>query len=117
MQVLGNMEAAQRSAGLLAALKQGNAALQQLQRAVPLEEVESLNEQTAEARDYQERVQARPSALPFLCLIQDPLFVYARDTDLIEAAQALKCRDRREAPYYVSYLPCEYKCRSCWGSR
>ena len=56
MQILSNIEAAQRNNRLFATLKEGNTALQQLQKQVALEDVERLNDETAEARDYQEQL-------------------------------------------------------------
>ena len=56
MQILANIEAAQRTNRLFSALKEGNAAMTQLQRQVKLEDVEQLNEETAEAAEYQQRV-------------------------------------------------------------
>lgn len=50
------MEAAQRNNRLFAALKEGNTALQELQKQVALEDVERLNEETEEAREYQEQL-------------------------------------------------------------
>ncbi len=56
MQILSNIEAAQRNNRLFATLKEGNTALQQLQKQVALEDVERLNDETTEARDYQEQL-------------------------------------------------------------
>lgn len=56
LQILSNIEAAQRNNKLFATLKEGNTALQQLQKQVALEDVERLNDETAEARDYQEQL-------------------------------------------------------------
>ena len=56
VQILANIEAAQRTNRLFSALKEGNAAMTQLQRQVKLEDVEQLNEETAEAAEYQQRV-------------------------------------------------------------
>ena len=57
LQVLANIETAQRNNRLFAALKEGNAAMAQLQKQVTLADVEQLNEESADAREYQERVQ------------------------------------------------------------
>ena len=56
VQILSNMEAAQRNNRLFSALKEGNSALQQLQKQVALEDVERLNEETADAHDYQDQL-------------------------------------------------------------
>ncbi|KAK9903474.1 hypothetical protein WJX75_006433 [Coccomyxa subellipsoidea] len=55
-QVLANIESAQRQNRLYDALKQGNTALAALQQEVSLEEVERLTEDSAEAKEYEERV-------------------------------------------------------------
>jgi len=55
-QILANIESAQRNNRLFSALKEGNLALADLQKQVSLEEVEELNEQSAEAREHQERL-------------------------------------------------------------
>jgi soluble cytochrome b562 len=56
LQILANIESAQRNNRLFAALKEGNSALADLQKQVSLEEVEKLNEQSAEAKDYQDQL-------------------------------------------------------------
>ena len=56
LQILSNIEAAQRNNRLFAALKEGNTALQQLQSQVALEDVERLNEETSEAKEYQDQL-------------------------------------------------------------
>lgn len=56
LQILANIETAQRTNRLFTVLKEGNAAMAELQQQVSLEDVEKLNEETAEAKDYQERV-------------------------------------------------------------
>lgn len=55
---LTQVESAQRTARLMAALKQGADVLSALQRAMPLESVEQLMEQGAESREYEMRLQA-----------------------------------------------------------
>ena len=57
VQVLSNIETAQRNNRLYTALKEGNTALASLQNEVSLEDVEKLNEETIDAREYQERLQ------------------------------------------------------------
>lgn len=56
LQILSNIEAAQRNNRLFSALKEGNSALQQLQKEVALEDIERLNEETLEAREYQDQL-------------------------------------------------------------
>lgn len=56
VQILANIESAQRNNRLFAALKEGNSALQQLQKQVALADVEKLNEETADAKDYQDQL-------------------------------------------------------------
>lgn len=55
-QVLANIEAAQRNNRLFSALKEGNSALAQLQKQVTLEDVERLNDESADTKEYQERL-------------------------------------------------------------
>lgn len=55
-QILANIESAQRNNRLFAALKEGSSALADLQKQVSLEEVEQLNEQSAEAKEHQDRL-------------------------------------------------------------
>ena len=55
-QVLSDIETAQRNNRLYSALKEGNTALSQLQKQVTLEDVEKLNDEAAEAAEYQERL-------------------------------------------------------------
>jgi len=55
-QVLANIEAAQRTNRLFAALKEGSSALADLQKQVTLEEVEEMYEQSAEAKEYQDQI-------------------------------------------------------------
>lgn len=50
---LSNVELAKNQANVVATLKQGAQALQQIQKAVTLEDVERLQEETEEARTYQ----------------------------------------------------------------
>ncbi|KDD77177.1 hypothetical protein H632_c3p1 [Helicosporidium sp. ATCC 50920] len=57
-ETLTQVESAQRTARLMAALKQGADVLSALQRAMPLESVEQLMEQGAESREYEMRLQA-----------------------------------------------------------
>lgn len=54
--MLSDIETAQRNNRLYSALKEGNTALTQLQKQVTLEDVEKLNDEAAEAAEYQERL-------------------------------------------------------------
>ena len=54
---LTNVETSKDQVKVFAALKQGNEAQKLLQKAVALEEVEKLMEDTAEAREYQDQLQ------------------------------------------------------------
>ena len=56
IQVLANIEAAQRQNRLFSALKQGNAALADMRKALPLEDVEKLMDESAEHKEYEERL-------------------------------------------------------------
>ena len=53
MQLLDNIETAQRQNKLFAALKQGNEAIKQLQKEVTLDDVENLMSDSAEAKEQQ----------------------------------------------------------------
>ena len=55
-QVLANIETAQRQNKLFAALKQGNSALADLRRELPLEDVEKLMAESAEHKEYEDRM-------------------------------------------------------------
>ena len=56
MQILSNIETAQRNNRLFSALKEGNSALQQLQKQVSLADVAQLNEESADAKDHQDQL-------------------------------------------------------------
>ena len=95
VQILANIEAAQRTNRLFSALKEGNAAMTQLQRQVKLEDLEQLNEETAEAAEYQQRVrelleqslsaQDDAEALEELEKIQVGTWVHANDNCIAAA--------------------------------
>ena len=53
LQLLDNIETAQRQNKLFAALKEGHEAIKQLQKEVTLEDVETLMSDTAEAKEQQ----------------------------------------------------------------
>ncbi|KAK9812682.1 hypothetical protein WJX72_001804 [[Myrmecia] bisecta] len=55
-QMLANVESAARQSKLFSAMKQGHAALKELQKEVTVEDVEQLMEDTAEAKEYEDRV-------------------------------------------------------------
>jgi charged multivesicular body protein 6 len=54
---LADVETSKNQVNVFAALKQGNEAQKLLQKAVALEDVEKLMEDTAEAREYQDQLQ------------------------------------------------------------
>lgn len=56
MQVLANIETAQRQNQLFAALKQGNAAMADLRKELPLEDVEKLMAESAEHKEYEDQM-------------------------------------------------------------
>ena len=55
-QVLANIETAQRQNKLFAALKQGNSALADLRKDLSLEDVEKLMSESAEHKEYEDRM-------------------------------------------------------------
>jgi charged multivesicular body protein 6 len=55
-EVLGNIDAAKRQNRVFEGLKQGHAALKQLQQEVTLQDAEKLMDDSAEAKEYQERM-------------------------------------------------------------
>lgn len=57
LQVLANIEQAQRQNKLFAALKQGNTALADLRKELTLDDVETLMSESAEHKEYEDRMQ------------------------------------------------------------
>jgi hypothetical protein len=57
LQVLGNIEAAQRHNRLFAVLEEGNEALKSLQKLVTLDDVEQLMSESAAAKEYEGQIQ------------------------------------------------------------
>eukprot|EP00775_Hariotina_reticulata_P011551 gene11551-11694_t len=55
--MLSGMELTKQQANVMSALKQGNEALKQAQQEMPLDDIEKLMEETAEAKEYQDKVQ------------------------------------------------------------
>eukprot|EP00878_Enallax_costatus_P002210 GHUV01002381.1.p1 GENE.GHUV01002381.1~~GHUV01002381.1.p1 ORF type:complete len:232 (+),score=87.40 GHUV01002381.1:243-938(+) len=55
--MLNNMELTKHQANVMSALKQGNDALKKAQQEMPLDDVQKLMDDTAEAREYQDKVQ------------------------------------------------------------
>lgn len=55
--MLSNMELTKQQGNVMAALKQGNDALKQAQQEMPLDDIQKLMDETAEAKEYQDKVQ------------------------------------------------------------
>ncbi|KAL4423087.1 hypothetical protein ABPG77_005892 [Micractinium sp. CCAP 211/92] len=53
-EMLGNLELTKNQQRLMAALKQGNTAMKEMQQAMPLEEVEKLMQDSADAKEYEQ---------------------------------------------------------------
>lgn len=64
-ELLSGMETARQQQAVVSALKDGAAALRAAQRALSVEDVERLNEQTAEAREHHDRVRAALESADF----------------------------------------------------
>jgi charged multivesicular body protein 6 len=55
--MLSDMELTKQQSNVMAALKQGNEALKKAQQEMPLDDIQSLMDETAEAKEYQDKVQ------------------------------------------------------------